>query len=147
MKARHYVIFLLAVIGILIGCMGGGGSSNTTSSTSTATTSGGGNTTVDVSMTGSMTFSPKSVVAHAGDTIQWTNNGAMPHTVLSDTGVTGLDSSTSFVGGMQPGDVFTWAVPANATVGMKYYYHCTFHGTAGNGSNFGTGMTGVITVD
>jgi kexin len=102
--------------------------------------------TWDVSMT-NFTFSPKTVNANAGDKIRWTNNDAFAHTVEPDTGTAGMDSDATFPTGMAHNATFEWTVPANAPSGTKYYYHCRIHGTAGNGTNFGTGMTGVIIVN
>lgn len=145
MKFRHLAIFFIATICIAVGCMGTGGQTTGTTNGSTATAGGGG--TVNVTMDASMTFTPQLVNAHAGDTVKWTNIGAMPHTVTSDTGVAGLDSSGTFPGGMQLNDVFTWTVPANAVIGTHYFYHCAFHGAAGNGTTLGTGMAGEVTVN
>ena len=126
-------IALLAALA-LTGCGGGGGQA--------------GGAFVDVSLTQAMTDSPQVVNAPAGDTVRWTNTATtLPHTVTSDTSQAGLDSSGSFPAGLQPGDQFTWTVPANAAIGTHYFYHCNFHGAAGNGTSLGTGMAGEITVD
>jgi plastocyanin len=119
--------------------MGSGGSSS-------GGGNGGGGGTVNVSMIGSA-FSPQSVNAHAGDTVVWTNNETMLHTVTSDTSEPGLNSSTQFPGGMNQNSTFSWTVPATATLGTHFFYHCAFHGTAGNGTVLGTGMAGEITVN
>ncbi len=109
---------------------------------------GGTNATVMVSLTQAMTMSPQLANAHAGDTVMWTNTSAsLNHTVTSDTGQAGLDSSGQFPSGLAPGNVFTWTVPANAAIGTHYFYHCVFHGAAGNGTSLGTGMAGEITVN
>lgn len=138
------LLFFIALF-IAIGCMGSGGPTNGT----TAATNGGatGGTTVPVTMSGTMSFTPQIVNAHAGDTVQWTNNTGLTHTVTSDTGQPGPDSSTQSPGGIGPSGTFSWTVPANATVGTNYFYHCLFHGAAGTGTALGTGMTGEITVN
>lgn len=144
MRFKHFAIVFLATICVVIGCMGSGG--QTTGTTNGGATSGGGGT-VNVTMDATMTFTPQLVNAHAGDTVKWTNIGAMPHTVTSDPSGATFDSSVNFPGGMQLNDVFTWTVPANATIGTHYFYHCAFHGAAGNGTSIGTGMAGEITVN
>jgi plastocyanin len=123
--------------------MGGGGTGGGNTTTTGGTT--GGNT-VAVQMV-NMTFTPQVTNAHAGDTIQWTNSSGLVHTVNSDTNQAGLDSSTAFPSGIGAGSVFTWTVPANATIGTNFFYHCAFHGAAGNGTALGVGMSGEITVN
>jgi plastocyanin len=146
MRATPLVIALIVAIFIGVGCMGSGGSLTGTTNGATNTTSGGGGTTVPVDMNG-MLFTPQLVNAHAGDTVQWTNSGSLPHTVNSDTAQAALDSSGQFPSGITQGNSFSWQVPANAAIGTHYFYHCAFHGAAGNGSALGTGMTGEITVN
>ena len=129
--------------------MSGGttGATTTNGSTNGATNGGGGGgVVVNVDMNG-MIFTPQVVNAHAGDTVRWTNSGSLPHTVTSDTGETGLDSSSQFPSGIGQNGVFNWTVPAGATVGTHYFYHCQFHGSAGNGAALGNGMSGEITVN
>ncbi|MFI5385474.1 MAG: hypothetical protein ACHQ50_05060 [Fimbriimonadales bacterium] len=155
MKKRLFATFLLATIALAIGCMGVGGTNSgggtgtggtSTTSTGGATNGGGGGSTVAVTMMG-MAFTPQLVNAHPGDTVQWTNLASFQHTVNSDTGQAGLDSSTQFPSGINPNSVFTWTVPATATVGTHFFYHCNFHGVAGDGTSLGLGMTGEITVN
>jgi plastocyanin len=99
-----------------------------------------------VTMTGQDAFAPKNVKVRAGETVTWQNRDEDNHTVESDTGVAGLDSDAAYPNGVAPGNKFRWTVPGNATSGTVYFYHCRFHGTAGNGSSYGTGMVGSITV-
>jgi plastocyanin len=139
MKIQPLVIIFAVVVFVTIGCMGSGGSTS-------GGGNGGGGGTVNVSMAANA-YSPQVVNAHAGDTVTWTNNEAMLHTVTSDTAQAGLDSSTQFPGGINQNATFSWTVPANATIGTNFFYHCAFHGTAGNGSALGTGMAGQITVN
>jgi plastocyanin len=70
-------------------------------------------------------FSPASLTVAVGDTVRWTQMGAMPHTVDQTDGE---DSCTPLVGGflsgtMMNGDTFVW--PA-MDVG-EVYYRCAFH--------------------
>jgi plastocyanin len=96
---------------------------------------------VNVQMTNGTQFSPKSVNAAAGQVVVWTNVSDMGHTVNGDLASTNLN-----IGYVAATGTATWTVPANAPHGAKYYYHCSFHGSPGNGSSFGIGMVGVIIV-
>ena len=58
----------------------------------------------------------------------------------------GPNSDAEFPGGVQPGESFTWVVPADAVVGTTWYYHCRFHGNQGPGSSLGPRMSGSIKV-
>jgi plastocyanin len=62
-------------------------------------------------------YDPSTIVVAPGGQVSWTNRGALPHTVTSDTGV--FDSGT-----LMPKAGFSIAAPA--AVGT-YAYHCTFH--------------------
>ena len=89
------------------------------------------------------TFSPMDLTVNAGQTVQWTNNDAgVQHTVTRD--VTTMSGPSSPV--LNSGAVYNFTVPAGTPSGTNIFYHCTFHGTAGNGTTFGNGMTGVIRV-
>jgi plastocyanin len=102
--------------------------------------------TFNVSITSSDTYSPVDIVVPAGSKVQWTNNDDSNHTVTSDTNQQFLNSDLFIPSGLRPADKFQWIVPQNATSGTKYFYHCRFHGTAGNGTTLGTGMAGSITI-
>lgn len=102
---------------------------------------------VEVKMAGG--FQPQKLTVSAGTMVKWVNTGGAPHTVTADMGNAvsgGPDSSTKFPNGITAGESYTWTVPANAKSGAKWYYHCTYHGSEGNGSSLGTGMSGVIIV-
>ncbi|MDO8587185.1 MAG: plastocyanin/azurin family copper-binding protein [Armatimonadota bacterium] len=95
------------------------------------------------------TFVPREIAAPAGCLIEWTNKGGNPHTVTSDGKNAvpgGPDSGAQYKNGIQPGESYTWTVPANAKSGTKWYYHCAFHGSEGDGASLGSGMSGVIMV-
>lgn len=62
-------------------------------------------------------YAPGTVVVAPGGRVVWTNRGANPHTVTSDTGV--FDSGTLASKG-------TFELAAPAATGT-YAYHCTFH--------------------
>lgn len=94
-----------------------------------------------IQTTSSLTFSPQSLTVAAGTTVTWTNPSFMSHTATADISGTGPSSSS-----IAPGQSYTWTVPASAKSGTKFYYHCQYHGFAGNGSTLGQGMAGVIIV-
>ncbi|MDE1925125.1 MAG: cupredoxin domain-containing protein [Patescibacteria group bacterium] len=82
-----------------------------------------------VSMVG-MTFSPGTITIAAGDTVTWTNNSSLQHTVTADDG--SFDSGTINAGGTYS---HTFMTPGT------YRYYCRFHGALG-----GVGMSGTIVV-
>jgi plastocyanin len=69
------------------------------------------------------TFDPGTIKVKVGDTITWTNDGAVAHTVTGK----GFDS-----GSLAPGKTFTFTAGKAGTIS----YLCTFH----------AGMTGTIEV-
>ena len=100
-------------------------------------------------MTG-FVFSPADITAHAGDSVMWTNQDNTNHTVTADatnTASGGPNSDTTLSNGLTNGQTYMFTVPAGTAVGTKWYYHCRFHGSAGNGSADGAGMSGSITVN
>lgn len=64
-----------------------------------------------------MAFSPSQITVNKGDTVTWTNNDSMAHTVTSDTG-SELDS-----GDIQPGSTYSHTFN---TAG-SFQYHCSIH--------------------
>ncbi|HEU5379255.1 MAG TPA: right-handed parallel beta-helix repeat-containing protein [Ktedonobacteraceae bacterium] len=76
-------------------------------------------------------FSPKEMHIKAGQTVTWTNNGQIPHTVTADDG--SFDSGELSVGQTYS---HTFTKPG------RYAYYCRMHGAAG-----GYGMAGVLIVD
>ncbi len=107
---------------------------------------GGGQQKVAVSMTNQDTFSPQVANASAGQTVEWTNNDADHHSVKPDVATPNMDSDPQFPPGLAPGEKFSFTVPANTPAGTKFFYHCRFHGGAGNGTALGPGMSGEILV-
>lgn len=102
-----------------------------------------------VSMTSLDTFAPMEIVVEPGSIVEWTNNDSDPHAPIVDPGnlaAGGPDSDTEFPDGVPAGGKYRWTVPETATTGTVWFYHCRFHGTAGDGNRLGTGMVGVITV-
>jgi plastocyanin len=73
-------------------------------------------------------FTAKSITINQGDTVTWTNNGSIPHTSTSDSGV--WDS-----GSMNPGTSFSFTFNSAGS----FPYHCSFHQNLG--------MVGTVTVN
>lgn len=61
-------------------------------------------------------FAPNVIVIPVGTTVRWTNNGAVDHTVTSNTSVFGS-------GTLGPGASFEYRFDVPGT----YAYHCAFH--------------------
>jgi plastocyanin len=138
---RSQTIFLFPLVLLAAAIIGCGGSSSGGSTT-------GGTTPNKVTVTmpaGSM-FTPMDAAVNPGDTVEWVNNDTLPHTIKPDVATPSMDSDPTFPGGIANGQKFSWVVPVSATPGTKFFYHCKFHGTAGNGTAFGAGMVGVVTV-
>jgi plastocyanin len=83
-------------------------------------------TTHDVAIV-DFAFNPAAITVAVGDTVRWTNAGAMDHTVTSTSGPATFDS-----GVLGPGQTFAFIF----TSAGEYGYHCQLHNT----------MTGTITV-
>ncbi len=75
-------------------------------------------------------FDPATVTVNAGDTVVWTNNGAVAHTVTASDG--SWDS-----GNLSPGQSFSHTFNSAGTVA----YYCAFHGSAS-----GSGMAGTVMI-
>ena len=73
-----------------------------------------------------MYFSPSSVTVKVGQTVKWTNNDNLTHTVTSD------DGTTFSSGNVAAGASFSFTPNAAGS----FSYHCNFH----------SGMTGTVTV-
>lgn len=100
----------------------------------------------DVAMS-NMVFSPEIVHVTAGQQVKWTNREDTRHTVTGDVDSQGISSDATFPNGMSNGDTYTFTVPSGTASGTLFFYHCRFHGTAGDGSSLGQGMVGEIVVD
>ena len=110
------------------------------SATATLTVSPQSNT-ASIQMTNGFQYSPQALTVSAGTTIVWINSSNMAHTITPDLSNPSMTSGTII-----PGQSFTWTVPANAKSGTKFFYHCLFHGGAGDGTTMGQGMAGVVIV-
>lgn len=102
----------------------------------------------NVSMVG-FSFDPVDITVKAGSDVTWTNEGSFPHTATTDPlnpVAGGPDSDSQYPLGMGQGDIYAWTVP-EVPSGTVWYYHCRFHGFAGDGTSPGSGMVGSITVE
>ncbi len=124
------VCFAVAGAGLLVGC-GGSGSDALIP--------------LDVVATSIHTFAPKETLAVPNQAITFRNSDFNPHSVTAD-GDEGPSSDHDLPDGLMPNETYTFIVPAAAEPGTKFYFHDRFDGAKGNGTNFGTGMVGVITV-
>jgi plastocyanin len=85
-------------------------------------------------------YIPRVLSAQPGATVTFTNVGSHAHTVDADC-VGGPQ-----IGKLEPKQSCQWTVPADACPGTRYYYHCTYHGKAGDGTSLGSGMAGAIVI-
>ena len=136
---KLYVPSALILGFVVLGCAGTGSSSGSTSTGPTGPAA-------VIQMTGSHSFNPVNVTVPAGSVVQWSNIDTAHHTVASDTNLSNFNSDPQYPTGLPGGSTYNFTVPANATSGTVLYYHCEFHGAAGNGNSLGQGMAGSITV-
>lgn len=141
MKSRT---ILLVAVALVIGCTSSGNNMGVTGGTNGGTTGGG--SPAMVNMTSNFTFSPQTVSVPPGGQVTWTNSSNVPHHSATGDLAGGPDSDSQYPAGVPMGSSYTFAVPAGAAHGSKIFYHCRFHGTAGNGSSLGQGMAGEIDV-
>lgn len=102
-----------------------------------------------VTMTSQDQYQPRDIQVSPGQLVVWNNADSDLHTVTSDPldpVAGGPNSATVYPNGMPSGTTYHWTVPTNAASGTVWYYHCQFHGQAGNGTSLGSGMAGSITV-
>ncbi|MGD9651786.1 MAG: plastocyanin/azurin family copper-binding protein [Candidatus Dadabacteria bacterium] len=93
---------------------------------------------IEISMEDNV-FVPADITISVGDTVRWTNNGALNHDAQSDDGTTfNSESEFPLPSGMEPGDSFEFTFNAEGEIP----YFCVFHGGPG-----GIGMSGTITVE
>jgi plastocyanin len=122
-----------ALLAVLLAACGGEDSEDKTSTASapadTATQQEAVPAVVKVSI-GDNFYKPKDLTIKRGQSISWRNQGAVAHTVTSDS-----DSAVKFDSGtLNPGGVYALK-PGTAG---KITYHCTIHGKV---------QSGTITVD
>jgi plastocyanin len=121
MRSSAGVVALLTVL--LAGCGGGGNDDKT--STASAPAQEAVPAVVKVSI-GDNFYKPKDLTIKRGQSISWRNQGAVAHTVTSDS-----DSAVKFDSGtVNPGGVYALK-PGTAG---KLTYHCTIHGKVQSGT-------------
>ena len=121
MKALRLSVTLVAVLVVFAACEEAGSGDDD---------SGDADATAEVEMIGSE-FQPADIVVQVGDTVTWTNNDSIAHTVTAGTrdNPSGLFDS----GSMSGAETFTHTF----TSAGEYDYFCEFH----------TGMSGTVTVE
>jgi plastocyanin len=118
---------VVALLTVLLASCGGGNDDN--ASTTSAPAQEAVPAVVKVSI-GDNFYKPKDVTIKRGQSISWRNQGAVAHTVTSDS-----DSTVKFDSGtVNPGGVYALK-PGTAG---KITYHCTIHGKV---------QSGTVTVD
>jgi plastocyanin len=119
----------VALLALPLAACGGDGNDDK-SSTEPATTQQEAIPAVVKVSIGDNFYKPKELTIKRGQSISWRNQGAVAHTVTSDS-----DSAVKFDSGtLDPGGVYALK-PATAG---KITYHCTIHGKV---------QSGTITVD
>jgi plastocyanin len=102
---------LVVLIFAALSC--GGGTSNGSESSTTASSSAGGSAQVVMK---DIAFDPQTITVNAGDSVTWTNEDSVSHTVVADNGE--FES-----GQLGQGETFSFTF---ASVGT-YPYTCTIH--------------------
>jgi len=125
LKKTLTISLVLAALGIGLAACGGSGADSQTTAAAKATITAPPIAAAKVSVQDN-TFKPGTIQVKAGDTITWTNNGAVAHTVTATDGAN-FDSGT-----LEPGKTFSFAADKTGTI----HYVCNFH----------AGMKGTIEV-
>lgn len=105
------LIIVLVVVAVLII---GGGIYFFTQQTKPATDNQAGTNNIEIS---GFAFSPATLTINVGESVTWTNNQNVPHTITSDSG-TELSSSN-----LGNGQTYSHTFNAAGT----YNYHCSIH--------------------
>lgn len=125
LKRTLIISLVLAALGIGLAACGGSGTDSQTTAAAKATITAPPIAASKVSVQDN-TFKPGTIRVKAGDTITWTNDGAVAHTVTATDGAN-FDSGT-----LEPGKTFSFAADKPGTI----HYVCNFH----------AGMRGTIEV-
>ena len=76
-----------------------------------------------------LAYQPSTINVQLGDTVIWTNNGALTHTVTSDGGSGPLDS-----GDIASSGTFSYTFLSEGTFSYHCFHHPSMHGTVNVGS-------------
>ena len=125
LKRTLIISLVLAALGTGLAACGGSGTDSQTTTVAKATITAPPIAAAKVSVQDN-TFKPGTIRVKAGDTIEWTNDGAVAHTVTATDGAN-FDSGT-----LEPGKTFSFAADKPGTI----HYVCNFH----------AGMQGTIEV-
>ena len=87
-------------------------------------------------------FQPAELTIEAGDTVTWTNQGALPHNVVADDGSFRCAEGCDGMGGDGNPSTAAWSFSLTFDDPGDIPYFCEVHGAAG-----GIGMAGTITVE
>jgi len=74
----------------------------------------------------SLSYDPKQIEAHVGDTVAWTNNAFSKHTATSDD-----DGKTFDTGEIKPDET---SKPVRLERQGEFEYHCKIHGKSMSGT-------------
>jgi len=143
---RHSLYGLAALTALaLILALSGCGKKETPTSLSQPATTTVALGTDSVGMAGGV-FAPQTMTASPGQEITFLNNDTVEHTVTPDAGQSagGPNSELTYPNGLRPGESLKWTIPTEAAEGTMWYYHCRFHGKAGDGLSMGSGMAGAV---
>lgn len=118
------------LLGLLVACGQGNAPSpvaKTLAAPAAATTA----KTVRIEMTDQMTYAPIHAAIAAGDTVEWINVGAMPHTASDFPGAAAVTTNQILPEGAAPFDTESVVGGGNArvifTTPGEYTYLCLFH--------------------
>jgi plastocyanin len=116
------IAVVIAALGTGLAACGGSGDDSTPAAAQAPATTGGAKVSVQDN-----TFKPGVIKVKSGDTVTFTNDGGVPHTVTATDGAD-FDSGT-----LAPGKTFSFVAAGHGAIS----YVCTIH----------PGMQGTITVD
>jgi plastocyanin len=108
-------LVIILVVGVFAASCGGSTVGASTTASTPGTTAGGGAGGAQVVLK-NLAFDPATVTIKAGESVTWTNQDAMNHTVVADKG----EFKSSDLG---QGATFTFKFDKAGT----YAYHCSIH--------------------
>jgi plastocyanin len=122
MKKMFSILVLVLVLGAVVALVGCSAAPPASAPAATPPASTGGSTsapaaggTTEVSIA-NFAFAPADLTVKAGDTVKWTNNDSVAHTITSDSGA--FES-----GNLDPGASYSFTFKAPGA----FAYHCGVH--------------------